>query len=411
MFPMINGKDLISCKEADLEVLINNPDYRECDYLDYKQCFSFLESEKGIVRNSKKIEFKCDVCAFANSDGGYLMFGVSDENGCASSLIGIEIPDGNTDKFELDRRNDLGGIQPKIPNLEFGFIKLKNGRFVVVIKVLRDGFAPYYYLEDEKNYRIYKRVGNGKKTIAYNELKLMFNQSLSLEKSINSYVTERVNHYWFDDDLIGGQFVYLAIIPESFVDSNRKYDVFMLDRNKTLDFGRVFNSVNCNHISIPCVDGIRFVPEYEEYDYAECYIKNNGIAEMCLSLDSHVRMNNFLPWEWLWNKLSEICLQYIRVFKALNPNERCFICLSLVGCKGVETDKENYYNDYIGRIDRDVIVCDPVVINTNDNDSEEYYLLKKMKLAFLLSLGVKYSKELTVLIEELYGQKKQEEES
>ena len=47
------------------------------------------------------------MCAFANAEGGYLIIGISDDNGCASELCGIDIPDDDLDKFELDRRNDL----------------------------------------------------------------------------------------------------------------------------------------------------------------------------------------------------------------------------------------------------------------------------------------------------------------
>lgn len=409
MLPLINGKEFLSCTEDDFSILIDNPDYRECDYIDYKQTFSFLEIGKGNEREHKKVEYKCDVCSFANADGGYLIYGIADENGCASSLIGIDIPDDNTDKFELERRNDLGGIQPKIPNVEFGFIKLKNGKFIVVIKVLRDGFAPYYYLENEKYYRIYKRSGNRKTTVAYSELRQLFNQSLSLEKSVREYVADRIDYYRFSDELVGDKFVHLAIIPENFMDTNYKKNVFLLERKNNIAFSFIFSSINCSNLSIPCVDGIRFTPAVKELDYADCYVKNSGIAEMCLSLEKHVERNNFLPWEWLWQKINDICIKYIDTFKTIRPSERCFFSLSLIGCKDVDTENDNFLSDYVGRIDRDVIICDPIVINTNVTDSEKCTLLKKMKLAFLLAIGVKYSKELIKLIDELYGNNHLEE--
>lgn len=122
------------------------------------------------------------MCSFANSDGGYLVFGISDNSGCASELVGVEISDDNTDKFELDRRNNLSNIYPKTPHVDFHFVKLENGKYVVIIYIKRDGFAPYVYVEDENNYRIFKRTGNKKQTVTYSELKNMFNQSISLEK-------------------------------------------------------------------------------------------------------------------------------------------------------------------------------------------------------------------------------------
>ena len=108
MLPKINGKSFLDCTEEDLKILIDNHDFRENEFIDYKQNFAFLEMPKGKDRNEKIAEFKSDVCSFANAEGGYLIFGVSDVDGCASELLGVEID--NTDRFELDRRNNLTAI-------------------------------------------------------------------------------------------------------------------------------------------------------------------------------------------------------------------------------------------------------------------------------------------------------------
>lgn len=125
MLPKINNKSFLECTESDLEVLIDNLDYRENEYLDYKKNFAFLEipKDKKELIASKVSEFRSDVCAFANAEGGYLIFGISDENGCAEKIVGIEIPNDDTDKFELDRRNNLNSISPRTPYLKFHFIK------------------------------------------------------------------------------------------------------------------------------------------------------------------------------------------------------------------------------------------------------------------------------------------------
>lgn len=46
MLPKINGKSFLVSSEEDLKLLIDNPDYRENEYIDYKRTFSFLEMEK-----------------------------------------------------------------------------------------------------------------------------------------------------------------------------------------------------------------------------------------------------------------------------------------------------------------------------------------------------------------------------
>lgn len=220
MLPTINNKSFLECDEEDLKLLIENPDYRENEYIDYKKNFSFLEiKDKKEFIIQKKCEFKSDVCAFANAEGGYLIFGISDDNGCASELCGINILNDDTDKFELDRRNDLMGIQPRIPYLKFHFIKLENGKFIIIIYIKHDNFAPYLHIENEKNHQVFRRTGNKKATMTYTELRNMFNQSLSLDKEIYKYRKERIEYYSEQSENkndIFSRFLLLHIIPETF---------------------------------------------------------------------------------------------------------------------------------------------------------------------------------------------------
>ena len=408
MLPQVNGKSFLSCKEDDLSVLLNNPDFRENEYIDYKLTFTFLNMAKGKERDEKKVEFKNDVCAFANADGGYLIFGIRDNNGCASSIEGIDIQNDDTDRFELDRRNDLAGIQPKIPQVQFAFIKLKSGKYVVVMYIKHDSFAPYIYLEDEKNYRIYRRYGNGKKSMTYSELRLMFNQSLSLEQSIMRYIHRRIDQYRFLGSSFGNRFVYLCFIPETFMDVSYRQNMYILERSGKGKFSSIFSAFYCNTSSIPCVDGIRYIPYSDNNVCAEGYVKNNGIVEACMCLDDEIKTGNsypdgFLPWGWLWDKIYDICYQYSQSFKQINTGERVYVCLSLVGCRNVATDNKGFDLDYIGKIDRDEVICDPLEILKIDNAEEVDYVMKKLRISFLLAIGVKYNDTLKKLIDEVYG--------
>ena len=408
MLPQINGKDLLSCDENDLSVLIENSDYRENDYLDYKQSFSFLEMEKGKEREAKKIEFKIDVCSFANTDGGYLIYGISEQNGCVTEIEGIDIPNDNTDRFELDRRNDLAGIQPKIPSVQFHFIKLKTGRYVVVLYIKADGFSPYIYLEDEKNYKIYNRSGNRKNVIGYNELRQMFNRSFSLEQSITGYRKERILYYSQLGESFGKSYAHLCIIPETFVDPNYRKNMYALSRVKNIAFDTIFSELGIVSSMIPCVDGIRFVPISNDRINSECYVKNNGIVEVCLSLDKHLYNNRekypdgFLPWEWLWRYLKNIVREYVDVFKNINTGERVYIGLSIVGCRNIQTEERDLPVEFQGRIDRDEVICDLVdIIRLNDTEYEK--VMKKLYISYLLAIGIQDDRRLNALIDEVYG--------
>ena len=293
--PDLRGRGILPpIDEDDLIVLIDNPDYKENEYLDYKETFSFLQIKDKTQRNPKKVEFKNDVCSFANAEGGYLIFGVSDNNGCASELIGIDIPNDDIDRFELDRRNDLMGIQPKMPHLDFKFIKLKNGKYVVIIYIKHDSFAPYIHLEDQKNYKIYKRVGNRKDVLPYVELKNMFNQSIALDKEIYTYRNERIDYYASQTETEGdnySRFLLFHIIPENFTDINYNKEMFILQKTKGIRFSSIFSQFGCAPFSVPCVDGLRFLPYSPARSNAEGYINNNGIVECFLPLSEDIKLN------------------------------------------------------------------------------------------------------------------------
>ena len=137
----------MSCTVSDFEVLLHNPDYRENQYLDYKEDFTFLRVSKE-KKPSKICEFRNDICSFANSEGGYIIYGISDYQGMAEELKGIEIE--NPDKFELDIRNKLITIMPKVPPVSFRFLLLDNGRYLVVVAIEHDYYAPYIHIENEK---------------------------------------------------------------------------------------------------------------------------------------------------------------------------------------------------------------------------------------------------------------------
>jgi len=404
MLPTINGKSFIDCSEEDLQELLDNPDYRENEYIDYKVTFAFLEMEKGNPERQVRIaEFRSDVCAFANADGGYLIYGISDVKGMAKAVVGIEIPNNNTDKFELERKNNLNSIMPKIPSLQFGYIPLKTGKFVVVIQIRKDGFSPYIHLENEMNYKVYKRVGNGKSSIGYLELKNMFNQSLSIENEVQAYRQQRIDYYRSQEDTEDkrySQFMLVHIIPDTFMDSTYRKNMFILQRrNPNLNIGSIFNS---SYYSQPNADGLRF-PDYREETVG--LLTNQGIAEYFAPLKEGLSRtdrypNGYFPCDYYWEQIENIIVKYISIMKSILETKRLFIGISILGCKGATTNDsfERYYKGYI---DRDTVLCIPILFDDIDNENEVEDSIKWLKIEYYLSLGIKVKEELEKLIAEV----------
>lgn len=408
MFPTLNGKNLLDCYEKDLKILIENPDYRENEFLDYKVIFSFLEAPKGSEQREKCLsEFRSDVCSFANAEGGYLLYGISDDKGMAKELIGIDIPNSDTDRFELDRKNNLAGIFPKIPPLKFHFVPLSNGKYIVILFVAHDSFTPYIHLAKQSDYKIYKRVGNNKSYVSYVELKNMFNQSLALDKEILNYRNERVSFYQSQEDTEDfryTKFMLLHIIPDTFFDSTHNKYMLALEKKQKVDLFSIFKEYVNNTLSIPNVDGLRFIDGYQA---AECLLNNNGIAECfyplndCLNNGDPQYPNGFFASTYVWDKIQLTIENYIEKASYIVDTQRLFVCISIIGCKNVVTEhKSGTY--HVGKIDRNTVLCHPVAFENIFDPLTNQVDIRHLKIEYCLALGIKTSDTLNSLLEEMY---------
>ncbi|MBE6776336.1 MAG: ATP-binding protein [Ruminococcaceae bacterium] len=409
MLPTLNGKSFLDCTEKDLEELIDNPDYRENEYIDYKANFSFLDMPKKHPDRIKHIvEFRSDICAFANASGGFLIYGISDSKGMAKSIEGVEIEGNDTDKFELDRKNNLTPILPKLPPIQFKFVELSNGNYVVIIYVRRDSFTPYIHIENEVNYKIYKRIGNGKCSIGYVELKNMFNQSRSIENEVDIYRKKRIDYYRSQEDTSDyrySKFLLLHIFPDTFIDSTYRKNLFLLQKQQSdIKLYSIFEGTGCNFNMQPNVDGLRY-PSCG--DGMECSLGNNGIAECFFPLYKYLERGTRtddlrFPTEYIWEKLEPVIDKYISVMKEILETKRIFVCISVLGCKNVisESREDTFFP---GSIDRDTVICNPVVIEDIEDIDEFDTSIKWLQIEYRLALGVKSSKKLSELIEEVTG--------
>lgn len=231
MLPTINGKEIIDCSLTDIQVIIDNPDYAENEYLDYKKAFSIDAVDKD-KKQQEQVEFRNDVCAFANANGGYLIFGVDEKKGIPTKIIGINIKNNNKDLFERDVRNYLQSIKPRIPFYRIRFIDMPDEKYIVIMLIQHDFFAPYIHLADRKNYKVYKRAGNEKAVMDYQEIKMMFTQSVSLGKEMEQGRAERVNYFLSQEDdqeYTYSKFFMMHIFPETFLDYNYSKPMFVLE--------------------------------------------------------------------------------------------------------------------------------------------------------------------------------------
>jgi len=127
-----------------------------------------LEFKSKIDSNTKRIPITA--CAFANTKGGFLIFGLDNDRKkkltTEQRLVGLD----DSDQLKSQINNQIRIIKPSIPieNIEFkeSNIPLPNGKVIVILKISKTLVSPHQFKEI-----FYKRVANGNAPMDVEEIK------------------------------------------------------------------------------------------------------------------------------------------------------------------------------------------------------------------------------------------------
>ena len=364
---LLNGKPFERWDKEDLQIMLCNPDFRENEFIDYKQTFSFLCIEDQTTIQKKKTEFRHDICSFANAEGGYIFYGIKEDKGIPIELCGVTIADEDTDKFELSRRNDIINILPMPPALIFRFIQIAQELYVIALQIEKGILTPYVSRENEETYRFLIRRGNGKKSMNYNEIQSMFGRSYALSKEIKNFRLLRIEELYDQTTQSNNRLAIIHIIPNTFLDASTFVNPYNLLRTKAVYYPTLFEP-HCSGISMPNVDGLSYPDEYKNGQTFQIY--NNNIIEKTIKLRSTIdegkqerlQIHNFIA---MIPALLKSTANYYRTLKTIG---RAYIGITVLGCKGICSEYD-FYSDYNGIVDRNQILCQAVAIDDINIDA------------------------------------------
>ncbi len=110
------------------------------------------EYDKKIMLEEKKPKSWCkSVSAFANTFGGALVFGISNDD----EVVGLDNPNGDAEKISEIIKSRLNPI----PEFKLRFHETEDGKVLIILDIFRGEETPYYYAADGV-LEAYVRVGN-----------------------------------------------------------------------------------------------------------------------------------------------------------------------------------------------------------------------------------------------------------
>ena len=121
------------------------------------------EYDKKLALEEKKPKSWCkSVSAFANTFGGALIFGASDDG----QIVGLDDPEGDAEKVSEAVKSRLDPI----PEFKLRFHKADDEKVLVILEVYKGDETPYYYSGDDV-LEAFVRVGNESVKATATELK------------------------------------------------------------------------------------------------------------------------------------------------------------------------------------------------------------------------------------------------
>ncbi|BBL62620.1 hypothetical protein MARBORIA2_17890 [Methanobrevibacter arboriphilus] len=141
---MLFHKKIDEISEKDINNIVGNEVFED-KYLEYKSEYN----------HSDKIKFKLikTVCGFANSDGGLLIYGITeDENHTPSEVTGVKLDSSFDNEVNWIESIVSSNSEPSISNIEIRQIEIKESdRIILIIKVPKSWNLPHRVVQGKPN--------------------------------------------------------------------------------------------------------------------------------------------------------------------------------------------------------------------------------------------------------------------
>ena len=188
--------------------------------------------------DSDKKEFLADVSALANGGGGDLIFGIEEDQGAASEVIGLDSFDLDKDRLRIESIL-RDGIAPRIVGIRVQPVVLSNGRMAIIVRVPNSLNRPHMVVFKRWS-RFYSRNSAGKYQLDVHELRSAFIASESVADRIRQFRVERIDAILqgnTPETLSGKSYVCIHMIPIAAYDPSFSFDIARV-RESLLPIGR-----------------------------------------------------------------------------------------------------------------------------------------------------------------------------
>ena len=356
---LLLNKPLAELTEADLRRL-GSEEIREGKTIDYKQALPTDQAEA-------KKEFLADVSSFANTAGGYLIYGIEEREGIPIKIAGIREQDLEAVALRLES-SVRDGIEPRIPVVRTHPVKLKDGAAVVIVEIGRSWAGPHMVTYKGTS-RFYARNSAGKYQLDVQEIRAAFIGADAVTQKLRDFRTDRIAKVIGGDlgfDLISQAVTMLHVCP---IAAMANAEILSLDQmrngNDSQHLRPIYSSGWNERITF---DGlIRLHETVKEpvrvRSYAQVFRSGCIEAVDCSMLIPHGDPpKGGFPSGVFEHKIAGALDSYLRYARTLGLEPPFVVFLSILNVRDYGMILNSYYGDAPNRVDRDHLLLPELLV-------------------------------------------------
>lgn len=363
----LESKPLDDITVSDLQELIDDaiPEGRTIDY----------KSTLPSTSERDKFYFAADITALANSAGGYIIYGMEENNGVASNVVGQE--DVVPDKLELGLQGVLRArVVPRLVLRKPRFVALQSGGYALVIYVQRSWTGPHAVVvqsDDRNRFAFYARHTNGNYEMDIEQVRAAFVGSEMAATRVRNFRAERIAHIAAGETpvpLPEGPLVTLHLVPLNAFDLETRYDLTNLWEDDTRDFAWPLGYVQSGLHHRLNLDGflVSYMPERKRPSAAESYLQvyRTGVLETAWRLPlkrDEGREIESLSFE---NLIVEALGRYLHLLRLLEVQIPVVLLVTIINVRGYSLSVHSWSGLEPESFDRDILFLPETIITDYD---------------------------------------------
>ena len=361
-------KPLNDITEYDLQSLVDQKE-NEGRNLDYK---------KTLILGNPRFaeELRKDVSAFANSAGGDLVFGISEQGGTPQALCGFDLGSSTAEQYQNGLIEILQSrIKPRIQGIAIRMLSISNGKSVAIVRIPKSFARPHQIEVGSKDFQFWFRHDRTNQRMDVDELRTVILSSDTLTERLRSFRIERIGNVLSGQTpiaLLDCTKIVMHLVPLTAYELTTRYDLSLMLNSRI----GLLNPIYANFHDVPRYnfDGILAHDRYSTEAAGGSYVQvfRNGIIESVEGRLFSYSEGKSLDMARIEEFLFQALGRYLKVQQNLGVNPPVVLMLSLLGVSGYYIDMGRpgiYRGDKI--IHEDTLLLPEELIDDLDDEEQE----------------------------------------